>query len=224
MDVPAYLEIRPPLELDEATRAAFDRLYDDARSSGGPIEYGLAAPRWQFIAHIVETRHVLVHGSANPAIAIFEPRKADDVHAFGDQRAVYAASDALWAMYFAILDRTQHPMTLVNSAARFETPAGLSEPRYFFSISRPALEAKAFASGTIYFLPRETFTQQRPIGSGGQRVHLAQWASHQPVAPLARIAVVPEDFPLLDKIRGHDDETTFARARADPDGFPWLDD
>jgi hypothetical protein len=38
-----------------------------------------------------------------------------------------------------------------------------------------------------------------------------------------RLTVEPEDFPLLGQIRGHDDEATFARARADPDGFPWLD-
>jgi hypothetical protein len=38
-----------------------------------------------------------------------------------------------------------------------------------------------------------------------------------------KLSVGPEDFPLLDHIRGHDDESTFARARADPDGFPWVD-
>jgi len=44
------------------------------------------------------------------------------------------------------------------------------------------------------------------------------------LAPLARIAVDPEDFPLLDQMRGHDDEIAFARARANPNGFPWLED
>jgi hypothetical protein len=221
--VPAFLERRPPMDLDAATQAAFDRLYDDAAHSGGLIHYRLPQPRWQFLAHIADTRDVLVHGSGNPDIAMFEPRKPDDVNAFGDQMAVYAASDALWAMYFAILDRRNHRMSMINSAARFETPEGLSEPYYFFSISRAAREANAFVPGTIYFLPRATFVQEPARGLAGRRLHVAHWASLEAVAPLAKIAVRPEDFPLLDKIRGHDDETTFAKARANPDGFPWLD-
>jgi hypothetical protein len=31
------------------------------------------------------------------------------------------------------------------------------------------------------------------------------------------------DFPFLDQMRGHDDETVWRRAKAAPDGFPWLD-
>jgi hypothetical protein len=58
---------------------------------------------------------------------------------------------------------------------------------------------------------------------GGQRAHVPQWASLVAVTPLARIAVAPQDFPLLDQIRGHDDAYVLARARSDPDGFPWLD-
>ena len=59
---------------------------------------------------------------------------------------------------------------------------------------------------------------------GGQRVHIAQWASPEAVVPLAKITVGPEDFPVLAQMRGHVDEITFPRARANPDGFPWLDE
>jgi hypothetical protein len=45
-----------------------------------------------------------------------------------------------------------------------------------------------------------------------------------PVKPLARLQVSPADFPFLDQIRGHDDQIQQERARANPDGFPWIDD
>jgi hypothetical protein len=43
-----------------------------------------------------------------------------------------------------------------------------------------------------------------------------------PARPLTRLAVSPEDFPLLDNIRGHDDTIIRARAERDRDGFPRL--
>ena len=92
-----------------------------------------------------------------------------------------------------------------------------------FSITRAALEKRAFGRGMIYFLPRKTFVQQPPEVHGGRRVAFAQWASLEPVTPLARIGVGPDDFPLLAEMRGHIDEIVFPRAVAEPHGFPWVD-
>jgi hypothetical protein len=116
-------------------------------------------------------------------------------------------------------------MTLINGCVRPIAAAGTTgEPLYYFSITREAIEKRPFRRGTIYFLPRDSFEQQPAVRFAGQEVAVCQWASPIPVAPLASIAVGPEDFPLLGAIRGHDDATTFARARANPDGFPWLDE
>ncbi len=209
---------------DPATLAAFDALYDSAVENGGEIDYRLAAPKWQFLCHLADSRDVVLHGSGNPGIALFEPRKSDDVNPFGDRKAVYAAGDGLWPMYFAILDRDRYGMSLINSAMRLVAADGTrSEPWYFFSISAPALAQRPFRRGTIYLLPRETFEQQENLSFRDTQVWLPQWASLVPVRPLARLTVEPEDFPFLDAMRGHDDEVTFAKARANPDGFPWLD-
>jgi hypothetical protein len=224
-ELPSFLVARPPMPQDAATLAAFDALFETALAAGpgAPIAYDLPQPRWQFICHITDTREVLVHGSSERSITEFEPRQPSDATEFGNQRAVYAASDGLWAMYFAILDRAGHPMSMNNSAVRIKGEDGPGDPYYFFSISRTALEARAFSPGTLYFLPRRTFVQQPVEQVGAHRVHVAHWASLEPVRPLARMTVEPSDFPLLAQIRGHDDETMFARARADPKGFPWLD-
>jgi hypothetical protein len=211
---------------DPAILAAFGRLFERALETGPgtAIDYDLPYPRWQFLCYMADTREVLLHGSGNDAIARFEPRKADDVSSFGDRQAVYAASDGLWPVYYAILDRANHPMSLINSAVRLVDEDGaVGEPLYFFSISAKALVSRPYRRGTIYVLPRAGFEQQQGVSFHRRRVLLPQWASLQPVTPLMKLSIGPEDFPLLDHIRGHDDESTFARARADPDGFPWLD-
>jgi hypothetical protein len=219
-----YLECRPPMPSDAATLEAFDDAFDRAVSGEGTIDYQLAAPRWQFICHIADTRPVVLHGSGNPGIARFEPRQPEDTTEFGNRNAVYAASDGLWPMYFAILDRDRYAMSLINSAVRPLGPDGKQgEPRYFFSICQKALAEAPWRRGMLYFLPRATFEQQPAVELNGDRAVIQQWASAEPVTPMARIPVGPEDFPLLDRIRGHDRETTFARARAEPDGFPWID-
>ncbi|WP_439600411.1 hypothetical protein [Devosia sp.] len=222
---PSHFLSRPPMPGAEA-RAAFDALFDRSIASGpnALIEYDLPWPRWQFIGHIVESRKLIAHGSQDGAIHTFEPRQSHDAHPFGNRKAVYGASDGLWSMYYAILDRATHPMLLVNSAAQVELEDGaLGDPFYFFSISRPALDARAFRPGTLYFLPRDSFEQMPPLEIAGQRAHVPQWASLVAVTPLARITVAPEDFPFLADMRGHDDGFIMERAKADPDGFPWLE-
>ena len=207
---------------DPRTIEAFEALYADAQQSHGTeIRYNLTAPRWPFLCHLADTKSIVLHGSGNPDIKIFEPRKSDDVNPFGDRQAVYAASDGIWPLYFAILDRERYPMSLINSASRLAHCDGhRSDPFYFFSITQQALEQQPYRRGTIYLLPRDTFEQQEPQRFGDVEIHLPQWASAMPVAPFARLSVGPEDFPFLSQLRGHDDTTTFARARANPAGFP----
>ena len=223
--LPPYFLPRPPLAPDAEAAAAFDALFDSACRAGGEIDYTLPWPRWQFICHIADTREVILHGSQNLEITTFEPRKSSDAHPFGDRKAVFGASDGLWPIYYAILDRATHPMSLCNAAFRLGRADGsLGTPHYFFSISRKALAARPYAPGAVYFLPRATFEPMPPVTSDGRVIHVAQWASLQPTEPLTRIKVGPEDFPFLAEIRGHDDDTLWARAKADPDGFPWFDE
>jgi hypothetical protein len=49
---------------------------------------------------------VLFHGSSRDDLDVLEPvRRSRDTTEFGDQEAVYATSDPVWAMYFALLRR-----------------------------------------------------------------------------------------------------------------------
>ncbi|MBO0701836.1 MAG: hypothetical protein J2P38_02810 [Candidatus Dormibacteraeota bacterium] len=223
MQIPAWLLPRPPMPADEETSAAFDALLSRARASGpgAPIEYSLSAPKWQFLAHVAERRGLVLHGSGNHAIARFEPRQADDVDASGNQKAVYGASDGVWPIFFAIFDRARFPSGIVINTCLFVP--GEPEPFYFFSISRPALAQNPWREGSVYLLPPDTFERAEPVSAGSPSVMTGQVASASPVAPLARLAVAPADFPFLEQVRGHDDPEMIARARANPGGFPWLE-
>jgi hypothetical protein len=226
MVITSYWLPRPPIPLNAATRAGFERLYADtvAPGTGEAIAYTLAAPKWQFLAYVADHYPLMLHGSGQPDIALFEPRQSNDVDAFGAQRAVYAAADGLWPMYFAILDRERYPMNLVNGCIRVAVgDSAPGEPYYFFSISQTARLHAPWRDGFVYLLPAAGFIRQEPLHLGELVVHVAQAASLAPVKPLAKLAVGPADFPFLDQIRGHDEQALAARAAANPDGFPWLD-
>lgn len=189
---------------------------------GAAIDYDICLPKWQFLDYACNGADYLAHGSGDPNIELFEPRKAQDIASFGDQRAVYAASDGVWAMYFAIVNREATKL-LMNACVRAVDSGNRGEPHYFFSIDAESSGASPWRSGFVYLLPRESFRQQTAVEDHGVQIEIAQWASHEPVRPVAKLAVGPEDFPLLEQVFRHDPEVVLARAKENPDGFPWLD-
>jgi hypothetical protein len=226
MNLPDYWLVRPQINLDDATRAAFDALIPTAPDPAGcpTIQYDLPAPKWLFLCYAAEQHNVALHGSGNPDIAMFEPRQSNDLNEFGNQKAVYAASDGIWAMFFAIVDR-ERVASITNACVRLVEQSGLTHgPYYVFSVSRSALPARPWRTGTVYLLPRTTFVNQEPMPFGTSQVHIAQLASLTAVQPLARLTVTPADFPFLAEIRGHVDERLAEYASALQNGAPWPKD
>lgn len=223
--LPAYFLPQPPVNEDEATLVLFDQLYEETRAQGegAAIHYSLAAPKWQFLCYLCNRHHFVLHGSGRADITEFEPRKANDVTEFGDRCAVYASSDGIWAMYFAIVNRDNSVTSLINACFQVVERTGKSESYYFFSINEDAFAHTPWREGTIYLLPGDSFTQQPRQHYQGNEIEIAQWASPIPVKPLAKLRVTPEDFPFLPQILSHDPLTLSERAIADPDAFPWLE-
>lgn len=226
MELPPYWIPRPGPRPDPATVKAFDRLLAHAMDHGPdhPIDYRFDAPKWQFLCHVADRADIVLHGSGDPDITRFEPRQPMDTLDFSNRRAVFAATDGIWPLHYATLDRDLHPTVMtVNSCIRLSPADGrLSDPSYFFSISQQALERRPWRAGTVYLLPAAGFQRQPPVPAGRIRIHIAQAASPTPVTPIAKIAVQPEDFPFLDLVHGHDDDILNARIAADPQGFPWF--
>jgi len=226
MILPDYWLTRSGANPDERTRNAFDELLHTTLCiSGCPtIHFTLPQPKWQFLCHVADHCDIALHGSGNPNIALFEPRQSNDLNEFGNQKAVYAASDGLWAMFFAVVDRDR-VTSIVNACVRLADQTGtLHGPYYVFSVSHSALPSQPWRTGTVYLLPRGTFTTQPPMAFGSNEVHIAQLASFEPVQPLAKLTITPEDFPFLMQIRGHDDQRLQEYATALQTGAPWPQD
>ena len=226
MIVPDYWLTRPTVNFDPTTQSAFEELLDATINvSGCPsIEYTLSYPKWQFLCYLADHHDIALHGSGDPNIAIFEPRQSNDLNEFGNQKAVYAASDGLWAMFFAVVDRDR-VKSITNACVRLADETGAFQgPYYVFSVSQSALPNQPWRAGTVYLLPRSPFITQPPLAFGSYQVHIAQLASVEPVQPLAKLTITPEDFPFLMQIRGHADERLQEYATALQTGAPWPQD
>jgi hypothetical protein len=221
--LPDYWLTRPGANLDEKTGNDFAELLAATLRSGDcpTIPYTLPYPRWQFLCYLADQQEMALHGSGDPNITLFEPRQSNDLNEFGNQKAIYAASDGLWAMFFAVVDRAR-VMSITNACVRLADDTGtMHGPYYVFSVSQAALPGRPWRTGTVYLLPRSTFITQPPMAFGSYQVHFAQLASFVPVQPLAKLTVGPEDFPFLSQIRGHDDQRLQEYASALQTGAPW---
>jgi hypothetical protein len=224
MILPDYWLPRPVLPEERAYREDFNRLWMDILAKGENtwIEYNLPAPKWSFLSHLADHHGLALHGSGNPDITLFEPRQPVDLGEFGNQKAVFAAGDGIWAMFYAIVDRNRYKMSINNACIRLVDPAQQTlDSYYLFSVSRDALVNRPWRTGTVYILPRETFIVQPPFMFGEFEILIPQLASPVPVAPLARLLVEPDDFPFLNQIRGHDHSRLQEYADAMQTGGPW---
>lgn len=224
MSVPGHYLRRPAGPGDEDL-LAFERLFAEqvAPGTGQPIRYELTAPKWQLLCWMTQFEDVVLHGSNSSSHGTVQPRPADDVTEFGAQDAVYGASDGLWPMYFAIADRTV-VTSLVNACVHLADARVDPRHYYFFSIGPDDPTREPWVSGTVYVLPRDTFSPEPDDTWLGRRCAPTQWVSPVPVSPLARLDVTPDDFPFVHQVRRHDPSALAARAERDPTAFPWLDD
>ncbi len=219
MRLPSFWLTRPDFDFD-AHAKQLEAMLEAAQN--GQILEDENVPPWAFLCWLCETQGFVAHGTGNPDIALFEPHQSNDVGWFGNRTAVYAASDGIWAMFFAVLDRPNVAMTVSNAAISIEI-GGVLEPRYFFGASRHAVEGRAYRDGWVYLLPSASFERESGGTSAGKRYESHHLASLEAVRPAFKINVRPEDFPFLERIYAFDDDELAIRVARDPNGFPWLE-
>jgi len=200
-------------------------LAESLRHPGIDLTEQLSISPWQFCCYLADTHPVLLHGSKNPSITTFVPRRSYDRNPFGNRSAVFAASDGIWPLFFALVERERYRLSLMNACFRVVEPNGQrSIPYYFFSVTSTALPLHPWSEGTIYILPRKTFEQHPLRPSNDATYEIQEWASEHPVQPIACLRVHPNDFPFLAQVRGHDESVIHERATLNPDGWPWVDE
>jgi hypothetical protein len=230
--IPDYWMKRPEFVLTVVQKERLEYLWASLKFAEIPFVENLPVPKWVFLCWLAEEKEVLLHGSSNPNISLFEPRapSAKDDDDFSQQTAVFAASDGIWPMCYALLDRENFRARFMNGAVRFELPSsdqssgsnGLSDVRYFFSVTKEVLEKYPWRDGVMYVLPKDGFTLQPPHPLGAFIIHEVHWANLQSVKPLAKLRISPADFPFLEQVRGHDNDAVEERMKVNPAGFPWL--
>ena len=164
------------------------------RASGESIE---GVSKLDFLQWLRTHRDVVFHGSARDDIDVLKPiRLSSDTGAFGNQQAVYASDDPVWAMYFAVL-RKQGLRWTKNSCTRIVGDGRDRLPRYTFAIDPEATLEGRVGPGTIYVLPSEPFERQPPEFGVFDPCHLVAKGE---VPVLAKLSVEPDDFPFADAI------------------------
>jgi hypothetical protein len=230
--LPDYWLERPPISLDHSTRSSIEEFLSLGQPGGADRLLDVDAivrargevTPWQFLCGLADRREIAFHGTGDPNIESFEPREPIDFAPFGRQKAVFATSDPIWAMFYAIVDRDRYRLTLNNACILLTDREGSpSLPHYYFSVTRSALHRRPWRTGYVYFLPVESFVEQ-PAGTYAGRVaRVPQLASPVAVTPFARLQVAPKDFPFLAQIRGHEDDRLAEYARAVMAAAPWPD-
>lgn len=194
-----------------------------ARDAG---RIGSDLPVWAFLQWLVGQGYLL-HGSQQAGLDHLQPSgkaygQPDD---FSIRAGVYAASDALWAMMYAL--RGPAAMGQMDMCLRFKIRDVWSSPCYYYALGAAAGWAgpakDLMAPGWVYVLGREGFEPSPPY----RHLHFGlvqelHWVRPASVIPVMRVAVGPQDFPL--PVEVYDVAKIRARSASDPWGFPWRDD
>lgn len=191
---------------NEAIRT-FDGVWDATLKSGegSVIDYHCPYPKHEFLNYLVEQKGLLLHGSNFTQIKVLIPlRLTTGVSSYGNLEAVYACSDGVWPIYYAIAHRNCPMVSFKTSCFRINESDGTAKKYYYFSLHEEMHKTKPWTEGMVYILGRASFRQLRN--------HLDQpveeWASKEPVAVIAKLPVTTQDFPFLNSVLGHRDETS----------------
>lgn len=222
---PTDLLTVPSIEYSPTKVLHFESLFQAALEQGPGTLILTTAPylTYEFLCYLVEHKQYLLHGSNQPTITRFEPRQQTDYEG-RMVKAVFAAEDGIWPIFFAILDRSRYKGSLRNACIKGRGATGQPQTFYRFSINADLLSQDPWCEGTIYVLARDAFV---PVKDEAQQP-LPEWTSATSVQPLARVRVTPADFPFLHAVQGHDDRlsvlaellfTSYEDRQELPDGY-----
>ena len=199
--IPPIRRVVRPLPAE--TQSAFDRLLDAALAQGpnSLIDYRLPYPKVDFLNYACDWRGCVAHGTPLPDLAVLEPvRLSHDSSEFGNRKQIFCSPDGAWAMWFAILDKSQIRVTR-NGCVRLGKGPGRIK-FYHFELPAANRDAPPFIDGMMYLARAEDFPDHHPIPILERFcAEFEEWGSAGPVTPLARLPVTPQDFPYLDKVQ-----------------------
>lgn len=127
-------------------------------------------------------------------------RLTNDSSEFGSRKQIFCSPDGIWAMWFAILDKSRIHVT-ENGCVRIGN--GKRRIKYYhFELPFDNRKAPPFVNGMLYIAQAKDFPERHAIPFLDLfNAEFEEWGSANPVMPLVRIPVSPDDFPYLDKVQ-----------------------
>ncbi len=189
----------PDVNIDPSKQAYFDALISQARSQERVTDlvWDDRFSKFEFLWYAVERCGLLARGANRADYDIFEPVDGKD---YFDRpvKAVFASSDAAWAMFFALVDRQNpHLRCFWGDALWAQPDDGPARKVYAYAINREAYENKPYVTGGVYLLHKGTF---HPVHSSQGRLTLESICETS-VLPLARMTITADDFPFQDVVQ-----------------------
>jgi hypothetical protein len=198
----------PPIRRDirampEDKQTLFDVLLDSTLNSGinQLIDYQLPYPKADFLNYVCDWRGYVAHGSVVQDLSMLQPfRYSQDSSEFGNRHQIFCSPDGIWAIWFAILDKSKCHLT-ENGCIRLGS--GSKRFKYYhFDLPVACRYDPPFTDGMIYITHASEFpNHRRDLVLNWFDAEIDEWGSINPVKPLFRLYVTPQDFPYLDKVQ-----------------------
>lgn len=173
---------------------------------GRTLEWHHPWLKWRFVDWLSRQGLFIFHGSPVADLDWFLPRRNSveimDQGGTGNRAAVYGTPFGLWAMWFAVIDRSKLKGSIRNGVMTWPDRSSIPVDLYRFTVHKDYVGGDIWRTGTLYILSRADF-EPIPFYPGGPAS--SEWASTSELKPLARLTIDPADFPFLDDVGGHDD-------------------
>jgi hypothetical protein len=192
----------PKLMVSKEEEKLFDNLFENACSSPEKIiKYNLPIPKYKFLHYILKNKSVVLHGSNNTFIHLFEPR---DQTLFDGKRtkAVFASKDPIWSIFYAVFKRESLEGNFRNGCITVNN----RQKYHFYSLTAQTFYNGPWMNGMIYLLPEKSFNH-----ISKKIIKFDEWTCNDSVLPIARIAVAPNDFYFLHKVACHNANESIAK-------------
>ena len=182
----------------EQEHRSFNELFEQTLAGdqeGVPIiEYAIPYPKEDFLAFLVSEKDILLHGSSNRDAEIMEPRQANDASKIsGNKKAVYAVTDPVLPIFYAIQDRNKIEGCVESGVTTHET----GDCEYAFTLPKGSLAKKPWAQGIVYLFRKDQFRPEK--NDDGEAS--GEWTSDKPVKPVAKLEVTSDDFRFLGMVK-----------------------
>jgi len=169
-------------------------------NNGETINYEAPFPKYRFLQYLSLKQNYLFHGSNNHSIDLFEPREQT---LFNNKltKAVFATSDPVWSMFFAVFDRSKLVGSFRNGCLVYK-----DMKYHYYSLNKFTSMNYPWTEGMVYILPKDIFKR-----SDTGKIHFDEWISHDYVRPIGKLVVGIDDFYYKDKVAIHEPRESVLR-------------